>query len=73
MWKVDYIESLETKWEKGSDPMHYYLAQLTHLVASVAGNKKSKVDHYMIDFKNTSQLRGSQKRNVAALESFLGI
>lgn len=63
MWQVDYIESIESKWRKGADPMHYYHAMLLQMVSSLGGGKRGKITDFLIDFEqNTKQSTKSHQQ-----------
>ena len=58
---MDYVESHNNKWQRGSDPMHYYQAMLLQMVSSIGGGKKTKVSDFLIDFESVGKGQTTQE------------
>lgn len=74
LWKADFVNEQESKWVKGSDPIHHYLAQLTYAVVSIASKSKTKPESFLLDFGvGQDRKRGNTSQHKNLFLGYLGL
>jgi hypothetical protein len=51
LWVAYYARKDKEKWRKGASPEHYYLAQVTGMVATALSDKSYGTSDFLLEFE----------------------
>lgn len=73
LWIAYFNKQDQDKWSKGSDPMHYYMAQLTGTVANILSSKAIDANKFLLDLNTDNASKGNAHQHKQLLLGMLGI
>lgn len=63
LWIAHFEDQDEKKWDKGTDPTQFYIAQLTATVANLLAKHPRQVDDFLIEF-TTGESQGQSPAEI---------
>lgn len=73
LWIAYFNQDDKDKWSKGSDPMHYYMAQLTATVANILSSKPIDANKFLLDLNDETTSKNNAHQHKSILLGMLGI